>query len=472
MLLSLRQVPSIAAWPQVSRPPTRLEQCLLLALLMHGLLVAWLGSAPGSARPGEGMWGRINVTLRGEPGPQREGSDSPAAPSKQRAEAAADKTPRIGGKVRTEAPATDAAPGAARIGQTNPNREEETLSRIADTAPGGQLQPLPSEKLGAASLSVSSAAPPTLPPTPQPQLRGQVNAVSPSALQKLPSLPSSAEVAVTAPSLSPSTRAMAPPEASTLKALPSSLPSATSVTSAIPELAAAPKPVSRLSEAAANPLIAKPLPALPNRVQTADTVLPALPQAPTPVGTISATAAPQTPSKPLPSMPAAVQASTAPTLAPLPDTPKPGPEPVQTTAASQAAAAPPTSSTSPSSSSPSANEAPQRTVTSPGASNAPAVGAPDAGSRVGADLALPPAPGASAPRLDLSLPRTGGPLARQGVKGMLDVLPVPPDKKTRLEQEVDAAKRADCRRAYEQAGILAVVPLVLDTARGKGCTWK
>ncbi len=100
------------------------------------------------------------------------------------------------------------------------------------------------------------------------------------------------------------------------------------------------------------------------------------------------------------------------------------------------------------------------------------MGAPDAGSRVGADLALPPAPGASAPRLDLSLPRTGGPLARQGVKGMLDVLPVPPDKKTKLEQEVEAAKRADCRRAYEQAGILAVVPLVLDTARGKGCTWK
>ena len=54
---------------------------------------------------------------------------------------------------------------------------------------------------------------------------------------------------------------------------------------------------------------------------------------------------------------------------------------------------------------------------------------------------------------------------------MIDVLPVPPDKKSKLEQELEAAKRADCRRAYEQAGILAVVPLALDAARGKGCRW-
>ena len=78
----------IVAWPTVARPPTRLEQCLLLALLMHGLLVAWLGSAPGSARPGEGVWGRINVSLRGEPGPAREGSESVAAPRPSSGEAA------------------------------------------------------------------------------------------------------------------------------------------------------------------------------------------------------------------------------------------------------------------------------------------------------------------------------------------------------------------------------------------------
>lgn len=482
MLLSLRPAPSVVAWPTVARPPTRLERCLLLALLIHGLLVAWLGSAPGSARPGEGLWGRIQVTLRGESGPTREGGDSAATSQASSDPAAPRSTPRVGGRVRSEAPPADAAPGAARLGETNPSRAEEQLSRLADTAPGGQLQPLPREKLASSSLDASNPALAPLPPTPQPVLRGQLSAPAPSPLQKLQPLPSSTPLAAAAPALAPVTRPIVNLAAPVLKALPGALPQATAVsTQALPELAAPARPVSRLSEAAPPAPVSKPLPALPSTVQPADTALPALPQAPNPVGSLSTPVAAPALSKPLPSLPTPVQARTAPTLAPLPEVAQPGPEPAQTAASPSTqpspqpaaeTATPATASPNPSpKSTPSLSEAPQRLVTSPGASNAPAVGAPDAGSRVGADLALPPAPGASAPKLDLSLPRAGGPLARQGVKGMLSVLPVPPDKKSKLEQEMEAAKRADCRRAYEQAGILAVVPLALDAARGKGCRW-
>ncbi|NCT85360.1 MAG: hypothetical protein GXC94_19585, partial [Comamonadaceae bacterium] len=99
-------------------------------------------------------------------------------------------------------------------------------------------------------------------------------------------------------------------------------------------------------------------------------------------------------------------------------------------------------------------------------------GSPDAGSRLGADLALPPSAAASAARapLNLSLPRRGDIAARRG-PGLIDLLPQPPERKSKLEQSIEEAANKDCRKAYSNAGILAAVPLAIDAARGKGCKW-
>ncbi|MGQ3053785.1 MAG: hypothetical protein ACT6S0_18565, partial [Roseateles sp.] len=98
-------------------------------------------------------------------------------------------------------------------------------------------------------------------------------------------------------------------------------------------------------------------------------------------------------------------------------------------------------------------------------------GSPDAGSRLGADLAVPPSAAASAPRapLNLSLPR--GDIASRRGPGLIGMLPQPPERKSKLEQSIEDAASKDCRNAYAGVGILAVVPLAVDAARGKGCKW-
>lgn len=99
-------------------------------------------------------------------------------------------------------------------------------------------------------------------------------------------------------------------------------------------------------------------------------------------------------------------------------------------------------------------------------------GSPDAGSRLGPDVAVPPSASASAPRapLNLSLPRSGDIAARRS-PGLIDMLPQPPERKSKLEQSIEDAANKDCRKAYANAGILAAIPLAVDAARGKGCKW-
>jgi len=67
------------AWPTAAGPTPPLMRCLLLALLLHVWLVLMLGNAPGgTARPGEGVGGALNVTLRG---PETQGAASVAPPA-------------------------------------------------------------------------------------------------------------------------------------------------------------------------------------------------------------------------------------------------------------------------------------------------------------------------------------------------------------------------------------------------------
>lgn len=46
-----------------------------------------------------------------------------------------------------------------------------------------------------------------------------------------------------------------------------------------------------------------------------------------------------------------------------------------------------------------------------------------------------------------------------------------PEQESRLAKDFQKSVRADCKEAYSGFGLLAVVPLVLDTVRDKGCKW-
>jgi hypothetical protein len=103
---------------------------------------------------------------------------------------------------------------------------------------------------------------------------------------------------------------------------------------------------------------------------------------------------------------------------------------------------------------------------------APGSGAPDAGARLGHDVATAPSLPASAPRLNLELVRPrGGPISALGSRGLLPVLPHPPEARSKLADDLQKAGKPDCRTAYGGMGVLAVVPLALDAVGDKGCRW-
>lgn len=415
------------AWPPrlptLQRPPSApasMAHCLLLAALLHVWLVLWLGNAPGgTAAPGQGVWGAINVRLRGPV------SDTPPAapqpepePGGAPGQAVAD---RWGGAVRAQGPPPQAEPGAARLGQWGP-------------------APAPSAVDGAALLA------------PPPVLAGE-----------LPALPQ----------LSSATVSTAPPPA--------------------PAVPAAPRPwASPLARPAPASTAAPPLasPALAPAVPLAETVVPP-PLQPAPLRALRAAPAVRQPAseqaaalarpidqaaaQPLPDI-AAPQALPTPTPRP------PAPEPVLRAleAASLPAATAPAGSEALQAPAPPAAPAPALptvpTVPGPVVADVPkgAAASPDAGTREGHDVATPASNAASAvPRLKLDLARPrGGELSRGSSRGVLPLLPRPPELDEKLARDIEKAAKTDCRKAYANSGLLAVVPLAADALGKSGaCKW-
>jgi hypothetical protein len=101
--------------------------------------------------------------------------------------------------------------------------------------------------------------------------------------------------------------------------------------------------------------------------------------------------------------------------------------------------------------------------------------APDAGTRLGFDVATPPAKATSAParlNLDLPKPSRGGELSRMAAPGVWQLLPRPPDVPNKLARDVKEAGREDCTKAHADKGLIAVIPLVVDTLKKEGgCKW-
>ncbi|HEY1092537.1 MAG TPA: hypothetical protein VGE47_15685, partial [Burkholderiaceae bacterium] len=132
---------AILPLPAQLNDPSLLKRCLLLAVLLHVLLVLVFGSAPGgTARPGEGVLGRLNVVLRTlAPGPSTSEGEPLPQQSTRGSESAT--TPRHGGRVQPSKPSpTPETPGEAQLGQTAPRINTRTLG--AGAPESGRVAPL------------------------------------------------------------------------------------------------------------------------------------------------------------------------------------------------------------------------------------------------------------------------------------------------------------------------------------------
>lgn len=379
-------------WPRAE--PAAVAQCVLLALLAHIWLVLMLGNtAGGTARPGEGVWGAVNVTLRGPETPSAVAVPAPPVPAVATGPVGQAETPRWGGAVRSQpAPELPPEPGAAQLGNWAP-----LPASVAAVAP---MTPLPLAPMPV-PVPVPAAAPMPM-PMPLPLRMPLPERKLASALGR-PATPTAV------------TEALARPPAATAPTL-----------GRLPELST-PTAAPLMAPRQAPPALGAPVTALPSSQPVAAPVVVA-----EPATVMKQLLAPAPPVAALPS----VTAAALPQVAAVP---------LQQVAAAllpQAAAAP--------------------------------AGVADAGTRLGHDVAGAAALPASAPsRLNLQLARPrGGELSRGLGGGVLAVLPRPPEVDEKLGQQIAKSAKADCRGAYAAAGLLAVVPLVVEALRQDGsCKW-
>lgn len=502
-------------------------RCLTLAFLLHLLAILVIGTAPGGpARPGKGPWGALNVTLSGaEAGRSRDATPLGAGPVGRAREQ------RFGGAPRPEERKPLPQPGAAKQGSFAPQAETRPAppAEMGDVRPtGAQVEPLPRATAPPAAPAVRDAdltavpapapapvpLPRSVPAPPPPQAVAQPEPMVPAAR---PTAPQAAvadvkplEVPLVLPSAAPLAgltqqavvqRAAPAPRPTVLQAQPSHLP--------LPQVEPAPLPAPLPAPPRAAPRAASALDVKPADVVTAPSALPPVPPAmaapqraaAAPVASVAVqppaalllpdanAVLPTAPSLPAQSAPVArVPAPARPEIA------VPAPVPVEASslalpsALPQVAApaapqpGPPAAPQAPNAAAPTATAAqppagrPEGTAL-PAAGSPPAApvpGAPDAGPRVGHDVATPPSVPASAGKLDLQPPRAmGGPVSSQGSRGLLNLAPPPPERKSKLAEDIEKAAREDCRKAYADKGLLAVVPLINDATKpgSRGCKW-
>ena len=478
---------------------TSMLQCLVLAALVHALLVAIVGNAPGgSARLGEGVWGAINVTLRGS----AESGAAAALPRNAYSGPVGEaRDSRFGGAVRDEqqAPRSNDGPGAARVGvwssTPSPSATEVAPGALAPPlqAPQADISATPSPPAQVAPLARMAPAAPLPMAQPTPALPASTMAPEPKAAPPAPTrAPSLSErLAPRSSESRPSEipRA-APAEADARQALVQSAPVATPapaepVATAPQTAAAEATPAARTS--ADPPVELKALPALaaPRAATTAARALPRESVARTEalvMPTLNETpAAPQALPEPVikavPSLaaasPAAVARQQALDAAPrVPSLAVPQLQAIPGVAAALMAPGPVSSGTATNTTATTSPEGARAATSSAPQSG---LGTADAGPGAGRDVATAPSAPASAPRLNLELARPrGGEIARDGSRGVLQLMPHPPERKNKLAEDIANAAKKDCKQAYAGAGLLAVVPLLLDatkSASASGCKW-
>lgn len=441
-------------WPPRAPPVHPIEQYWVLAFLLHVWVVLMFGTLQGgTARPGEGVWGSLTVALVGPPGQGEASStaqeDGALAPQAQ------------GRQGRADAALPDAsvtAPSLPESGEAVANGAAEVATpeeppAPPELAPPGAIDPPPQ---------------PVSPPPPAP------------ALPEPPPAPVAAAMPQpTAVVLEPPVVPLSPMAQDVNETVPE--PTTATMASTLPALSVPRQGEALVAAAAARflPEIGQPL----QRVPTAGRA-PASAPVPAPVASVLAQA-----SVAAPPAPAATAAALPASPASTPSTPAPPPVVMRQFAAEAMPAL---------ARGPAFNAAltPARAVARPpevqalaaadrvGPARRPVVqGQPEAtsaaapaatGAALGAGpaqvSATAPTPPASSGKLILELPR-GGAMAAQGVRGAVQLVPPPPERKSKLGEALDKAAKTDCREAYQKNGLLAVVPLVVDAVRDKGCQW-
>ncbi|MFN7695912.1 MAG: hypothetical protein ACK5O3_17885 [Burkholderiales bacterium] len=500
-----------------------LPRCLLLAVLLHVWLALMIGTQPGVEALGQGAWGSLRVTLLGPSGTAPEGeAGTETTQWRDDGPLGQGPSPRYGGQVRREAPPADSGPGAQNLGRwkaqelpPDPSRsEDETASpsgtAAQDLAPATKPEPTVTPSPEGPSQSVLSlpkeAAPsseprrleaidkpkapttPTadlapvparieLPPEPEPEptlrtldaplaARPRANletlstprTAQPSRIAPLPSTALPREVPATVPEPEPTLRTLDAPSAARPRANLEALSAPRT---------AQPSRVAPLPNAALPREVPATLPETEPTLRTLDAPTAARPRA-----NLEALSAPRTaqPSRVMPLPSTALPRGVPATLPPAPETATESGQAPAPTSASPSAAPPPGLPSSTLAPTPLTRGDPLANPT-PGPRGSE--GAPDQGARVGHDVATPPSASASAPLppLNLNLPRSGGAAAMRRGPGMLEVLPALPERKTPLEKAMEEASREDCRKAHGDKGLLAALPLAVDSLRGKGCKW-
>ncbi len=91
------------------------------------------------------------------------------------------------------------------------------------------------------------------------------------------------------------------------------------------------------------------------------------------------------------------------------------------------------------------------------------------------DTVTPSSEPGSAPRLDLeeAKKRAARAVAREGSgsRGLLPIVPPPPERESKEARALAKAAKPDCRNAYADMGLLAAVPLVSSAIGDSGCRW-
>ncbi|WP_133155195.1 hypothetical protein [Kinneretia aquatilis] len=511
----------MAAWLQQPRqPPTRMQQCLTLALLLHVLLVLVFGNTQGGTAPaGEGVWGRINVTLRGPRLEAGSGEAGTGVPQQTGPVGLARQT-RHGGSVRPEVP-RETGPGAARLGDWNPTPAAQEMEQTGQDQARPVEGPKPAPELTPAAAPMPKSVPapdpapalerlpepmalPSPDPTPLPEplaaralnrLREAAPPVNRARAELIP-LQSSAEAAPLASLPAQAPVAFVPPvQTRSLPAASSRLSRATaqdlSPTQPLPAPAQTVQPLPAFEPVTA-PVRTRQLPPPNPAALTAPTRSEALPLPPQRAPVEAAAALPQLPALPVnnpqiggvPNT-AISDAKAEPAAAQVQSSPSPSAQAADSSAArspeagaqtqAKPSASPNNPVHAPPASSNGSNAQPGSPATAtPASSSRPGQGAPDAGAQLGHDVATPASTPPDAPRLNLNLPRDmrGGALPSRSSSGLLNMVPPPPERKSKLEESMEAAGKKDCRKAYgEQMGLLAVIPLAADAVRKNGCKW-
>ena len=421
-----------------------LEQFVLLSLMLHALVIVLFGDTTGGgARHGEKLWGALTVTVQGLI-PDRaaglkldRGATLLQTRQATRSVPASRQTPapnreaRAAVPVETPPPAPDVAPPA----QASAVEMPPVISTDVEKAVTEFVVPKPAaDRLSTPPTTATEEAPRAAPVVPPPPVPPPVVAPAP-----LPVPPPTIE------------RSIAPP----VVVVPAESRSREEANAA--PLPAPPPKVEREAEI---PVVAASEP------KPRDVVTPIVrPVAPAPTKPAREIVPPVVPAaEPKPREIAAPALTEPPARAEAPAAPKIEREVVKEAAApATAVAAPAPPSTTPFGT-PAGNAVADRDLLKPGV---------DA-STPSTDAAAPAL--GKAPGIDLDAVRRRAREISSGGTGPRTVFPFPvspPQKPKSKEQQAfdKALKKNDCRDAYADMGLAAVVPLVLSAVREDGCKW-